>query len=44
MPAEVEPGAAGAEAAEGEGIVYGDDSDTNHPAVPGSVPGTHPQE
>ncbi len=43
-PAEVEPGAAGAEAAEGEGIVYGDGPETNHPAVPGSAPGTHPQE
>lgn len=39
-PADVEPGPAGAEAAEGEGIVYGDTPDTTqHADAPGTAPG-----
>jgi large subunit ribosomal protein L21 len=52
-PAEVEHGAAADEAAEGEGIVYGDTPDTTHHAdapgtapsdTPAHAPGTHTQE
>ncbi len=42
-PAEVELGPAGADAAEGEGIVYGDTPDTIHPAgAPGIAPAETP--
>jgi large subunit ribosomal protein L21 len=40
-PAEVEPGAAGADAAESMGIVYGETPDSTHPA---DEPGTAPAE
>jgi large subunit ribosomal protein L21 len=42
-PAEVQPGPAAAEAAEGQGIVYGDTPDTTHPAdAPGIAPAETP--
>jgi large subunit ribosomal protein L21 len=53
LPAEVQHGAAADEAAEGEGIVYGDTPDTTHHAdapgtapsdTPAHAPGTHTQE